>query len=77
MSLQSIEEKLDRLLRHLGVEGATSPAPPPQDTEAIEKHAQKVREAREEQLKRLFKEENSDELNPEGKRFVAEGWMDA
>lgn len=63
---------LTALLKHLGA-GATSPAPP-EDHSALDEFAQKQKEAREAQIKRLFKD-GTDELTEEGRELAENGWM--
>lgn len=70
--LDRIEEKLDRLLQHLGV-GATSPAPAEVDTKLIEKYAEERKRALA-GLKTLF-HEDTDELTDLGRQVLGDAWM--
>jgi len=73
--LDRIEAQLAALCRHLGVEGASSAAPSPEDTAAIEKQAEEHKAYLENRAKELFREDG--ELTDKGKVVAELGWMDA
>lgn len=76
--LDRIEEKLDRLLAHLGA-GLPIPArqylePPPEEQTALEKYAEEHKKATHAALNKLF-DENTDELTDLGQKVLPDAWM--